>query len=34
MTTKRNLRRHVHQTLRKVTHDFENFEFNTIISVV
>jgi leucyl-tRNA synthetase len=30
--TKRNLRRHVHQTLRKVTHDFENFEFNTIIS--
>jgi leucyl-tRNA synthetase len=30
--TKRNLRRRVHQTLRKVTHDFENFEFNTIIS--
>jgi leucyl-tRNA synthetase len=30
--TKRNLRRHVHQTLRNVTHDFENFEFNTIIS--
>ena len=28
----RNLRRKVHQTLRKVTHDFENFEFNTIIS--
>jgi leucyl-tRNA synthetase len=28
----RNLRRRVHQTLRKVTHDFENFEFNTIIS--
>jgi leucyl-tRNA synthetase len=26
------LRRRVHQTLRKVTHDFENFEFNTIIS--
>ncbi len=26
------LRRKVHQTLRKVTHDFENFEFNTIIS--
>jgi len=30
--TKRNLRRRVHQTLRKVTRDFENFEFNTIIS--
>jgi leucyl-tRNA synthetase len=30
--TKRNLRRRVHQTLRRVTHDFENFEFNTIIS--
>jgi leucyl-tRNA synthetase len=29
---KKNLRRRVHQTLRKVTHDFENFEFNTIIS--
>ncbi len=28
----RHLRRRVHQTLRKVTHDFENFEFNTIIS--
>jgi leucyl-tRNA synthetase len=28
----RQLRRRVHQTLRKVTHDFENFEFNTIIS--
>jgi leucyl-tRNA synthetase len=26
------LRRKVHQTIRKVTHDFENFEFNTIIS--
>jgi leucyl-tRNA synthetase len=26
------LRRKVHQTLRKVTHDFENLEFNTIIS--
>ena len=26
------LRRKVHQTLRKVTGDFENFEFNTIIS--
>ncbi len=32
--TKRNLRRRVHQTLRKVTHDFENFEFNTIISAM
>ena len=30
--TKRNLRRRVHQTLRKVTHDYENFEFNTIVS--
>jgi leucyl-tRNA synthetase len=29
---KRTLRRRVHQTLRRVTHDFENFEFNTIIS--
>ncbi|HEX2995758.1 MAG TPA: leucine--tRNA ligase [Anaerolineales bacterium] len=28
----RALRRRVHQTLRKVTKDFENFEFNTIIS--
>ena len=28
----KSLRRKVHQTLRKVTHDFENFEFNTIIS--
>ncbi len=26
------LRRRVHQTLRKVTGDFENFDFNTIIS--
>ncbi len=30
--TKKNLRRRVHQTLRKVTHNFENFEFNTIVS--
>jgi len=30
--TKKSLRRKVHQTLRKVTRDFENFEFNTIIS--
>jgi leucyl-tRNA synthetase len=29
---KKHLRRRVHQTLRKVTHDFENFEFNTVIS--
>jgi leucyl-tRNA synthetase len=28
----RDLRRKVHQTLESVTHDFENFEFNTIIS--
>ena len=26
------LRRKVHQTLRRVTRDFENFEFNTIVS--
>lgn len=30
--TLRSLRRKVHQTLRSVTRDFENFEFNTIIS--
>ncbi|MFZ5904460.1 MAG: leucine--tRNA ligase [Chloroflexota bacterium] len=30
--TKRILRRRVHQTLRRVTRDFEDFEFNTIIS--
>jgi len=30
--TKRTLRRRVHQTLKHVTNDFENFEFNTIIS--
>jgi leucyl-tRNA synthetase len=29
---KRNLRRKVHQTLRKVTRNFENFDFNTVIS--
>ena len=28
----RSLRRKTHQTLRTVTYDFENFEFNTIIS--
>jgi len=26
------LRRKVHQTLKRVTHDFENFEFNTVVS--
>jgi leucyl-tRNA synthetase len=30
--TKRNLRRKVHQTLKRVTRDFEKFEFNTIVS--
>jgi leucyl-tRNA synthetase len=30
--TKRVLRRRVHQTLKRVTHDYENFEFNTVIS--
>ncbi|MFZ5821051.1 MAG: leucine--tRNA ligase [Chloroflexota bacterium] len=30
--TRRVLRRKVHQTLRRVTRDFENFEFNTIVS--
>jgi len=30
--TKRDLRRKVHQTLKRVTRDFENFEFNTIVS--
>jgi leucyl-tRNA synthetase len=30
--TRRELRRKVHQTLDRVTSDFENFEFNTIIS--
>jgi leucyl-tRNA synthetase len=30
--TKRTLRRRVHQTLRRVTRDFEQFEFNTIVS--
>jgi leucyl-tRNA synthetase len=28
------LRRKLHQTLRKVTHDYETFEFNTIISAL
>ncbi|MGZ9221825.1 MAG: class I tRNA ligase family protein, partial [Anaerolineales bacterium] len=30
--TKRALRRRVHQTLRRVSNDFEQFEFNTIVS--
>ena len=30
--TRRALRRKLHQTLRRVTHDFETFEFNTIVS--
>ena len=30
--TKKILRRRVHQTLKRITQDFENFEFNTIIS--
>ena len=30
--TLRVLRRKLHQTLRRVTHDFETFEFNTIVS--
>ncbi len=28
----RSLRRKLHQTLKRVTHDFETFEFNTIVS--
>jgi leucyl-tRNA synthetase len=28
----RSLRRKLHQTLRQITHDFETFEFNTIVS--
>lgn len=30
--TLRGLRRKVHQTLKRITRDFENFEFNTIVS--
>ena len=30
--TRKDIRRKLHQTLRAVTHDFEEFEFNTIIS--
>ncbi len=29
---RKNLRRKVHQTLRKVTRNFENFDFNTVVS--
>jgi leucyl-tRNA synthetase len=32
--TLRSLRRKVHQTVRSVTYDFENFQFNTIISAL
>jgi leucyl-tRNA synthetase len=28
----RSLRRKLHQTLKRITHDFQNFEFNTIVS--
>ncbi len=31
---RRNLRRKVHQTLQQVTQDFEQFEFNTIVSAL
>ncbi len=31
-TTLRSLRRKTHQTLRTITYDYENFEFNTIVS--
>jgi leucyl-tRNA synthetase len=31
---KKNLRRKVHQTLKHVTRDFENFDFNTIVSAL
>ena len=30
--TKKNLRRSVHQTLKRITRDFEQFEFNVIVS--
>ncbi|MGA7192815.1 MAG: leucine--tRNA ligase, partial [Anaerolineales bacterium] len=30
--TKKNLRRNVHQTLKHITRDFENFQFNTVVS--
>jgi leucyl-tRNA synthetase len=28
----KSLRRHVHQKLKQITHDYQNFEFNTIVS--
>ncbi len=28
----RDLRRHLHQTLKRITNDFENFQFNTVVS--
>ncbi len=31
---RRSLRRKLHQTVKKVTHDFETFEFNTVISAL
>jgi leucyl-tRNA synthetase len=31
---KKNLRRHVHKTLKQVTRDFENFQFNTVVSAL
>jgi len=30
--TKKNLRRDVHQALKRITRDFENFQFNTVVS--
>jgi leucyl-tRNA synthetase len=30
--TLKTLRRRVHQTMKRITHDYENFEFNTVIS--
>ena len=30
----RTLRRKLHQTLRQLTHDFENFEFNAVVSAL
>lgn len=32
--TRRILRRRVHQTLKRITHDFQEFEFNTIVSAL
>ena len=33
-SSERDLRRKVHQTIQQVTHDMENFEFNTVISAL